>query len=256
MSQFVVFQQQKLEQIQYRYAESEDESHKSSLFKILNTFECEVVPLSSISHDLLCNLDVYLSRVSKFLNLSVLLLVNFNLHDQDVEYLPTTIKLDSIKTLRLDFNKLTCKSAQNLAESFPFLTKLSHLSISCNLIGNDGATALAKCLPHVRTLSELDLQGSRIGDDGAIAIAHAVEDFEYIFRLSLWNINIKSEGVAKVLENKSSADVEGKCSLLAMKYVITNSPEAVTSAVGCCENLHTLYFSGRHIGSAAASELA
>ena len=249
------FNSNKLEQVQYSYVESEDESHNTSLMKMLKSFQCEVVPLSTISCGLLCNLDIKLPRVSKFLNLSILLLVNCNLQDQDVEYLTTTIKLDSIQTLRLDFNKLTCTSAKNLAESFPLLTKLTHLSISCNLIGNDGAIALAKVLPQDRTVSELDLQGNIIGDDGAIAIAHAVKDFPCSFRLHLWNIQITSVGVEKVLENRSSADVEGKGPLLAMKYVITNSPEAVTRAVGCCKNLHSLDFSGKHIGSAAALAL-
>ena len=249
------FNSNKLEEVQYSYVESEHESHKKSLMIILNIFQCKVVPLSSISYGLLCNLDVKLPRVSKFLNLSILVLVNCNLDDKDVAYLTTTVKLDCVKTLRLDFNKLTCRSAKNLAESFPFLTKLTHLSISCNVIGNDGATALAKALPDARNLSELDLQGNKIGDDGAIAIAHAVKDFPYIFHLSLSNIKITSEGMAKVLENRSSADVEGKGPLLALKYVIINSPEAVTRAVGCCENLHTLDFSGKHIGSVTSTAL-
>ena len=62
--------------------------------------------------------------------------------------------------------------------------------------------------------------------------------------------------MTQVLECRSSADVEGKSPLLTMKYVNTISSEAVTRAVGCCENLHSLDFSGRHIGSAAAIELA
>ena len=249
------FNSSELKQVHYSYVESEDESHSTSLMNILKSFQCEVIPLSSISRDLLCNLDVKLRRVSKFLNFSILLLVNCNLHDQDVECLTTTLKLDNVQTLRLDFNKLTCRSAKNLARFFPFLTNLTHLSISCNLIGNDGAIALAKALPHARTLSELDLQGNKIGDDEAIAIAHAVKDFPRSFCLNLWNINITPEGVAKVLENRSSADVEGKSSLLAMKYVNTISPEAVTRAVGCCESLHSLDFSGKHVSSVAALAL-
>ena len=258
MLELLSFNSNKLEQVHYSYVESKRESHNTSLMKILKYFQCEVFPLSSISRGILCNLDIKLKlpRVSQFLNLSSLLLVNCNLYDQDVEYLTTTVKLSSIETLCLDFNKLTCRSAKNLAEFFPFLTKLTHLSISCNLIGNDGATAFAKALPHTRTLSELDLQGNRIGDDGAIAIAHAVEDFPCSFSLHLSNIKITSEGVAKVLESRSSADVEGKGPLLAMNYVITNSPEAVARAVGCCENLHSLDFNGKHIGSTAAIELA
>ena len=250
------FNSNKLEQVHYSYAESEKESHKTSLMKILKYFECEVIPLSSISHGLLCNLDIKLPKVSNFLKLSILLLVNCTLVDQDVEYLTTTVKLDNVQTLRLDFNKLTCSSAVNIAESFSLLINLAHLSISCNLICNDGAKALAKALPQVRTLFELDLQGNKIGDEGAIAIAQAVKDFPYIFHLSLSNIYITSEGVAKVLENMSSAGVEGKGPLMAMKFIITKSPEAVTRAVGCCENLHSLDFSGKHIDITAAIELA
>ena len=61
--------------------------------------------------------------------------------------------------------------------------------------------------------------------------------------------------MANILECRSSADVDGKDPLLAMHYVNTNSPEAVARAVGCCENLHSLDFSGRHIGSAVAIAL-
>ena len=250
------FNSNKLEQVHYSYAESEFECHKTTLMKILKYFQCEVIPLSRISRDLLCNLDIKLPRVSKFLNLSLLLMVNCNLQDQDVEYITTTVKLDNVQTLRLDFNKLTCISAKNLAECFPLLTKLTHLSISCNLIGNNGAKALAKALSHVRTLLELDLQGNKIGDEGAIAIAQAVKDFPYIFRLSLSNVYITSEGIAEVLENRSSADVEGKCPLLAMKFISTNSPQAVSTAVRCCENLHFLNFSSKDIYFSAAIKLA
>ena len=256
MLELLSFNSNKLEQVHYSYIESEHESHKKSLLKILKTFECEVIPISNILCGLLCNLDIKLPRVSNFLNFSILLLVNCNLHDQDIEYLISTVKLDSIKTLHLDFNKLTCTSAKNLAESFPLLIKLTHLSISCNLIGNDGAIALAKALPQVKTLTELDLQGNKIGDSGAIAIALAVKDFPHSFGLHLWNINITSEGVAKVRESRSSADVEGKGRLIAMKYIITNSPKAISMAVGCCENLHSLDFSGKYIGCAAAKQLA
>ena len=250
------FNSNKLEQVHYRYAWSEFECHKTSLMKILKYFQCEVIPLSRISRDLLCNLGMKLPRVSKFLNLSLLILVNCNLQDQDVEYVTTTVKLDNVQTLRLDFNKLTCTSAENLAECFPLLTKLTHLSISCNLISNNGAKALAKALSHVRTLLELDLQGNKIGDEGAIAIAQAVKDFPYIFRLSLSNVYITSEGIAEVLENRSSADVEGKCPLLAMKFISTKSPQAVSRAVRCCENLHFLNFSSKDIYFSAAIKLA
>ena len=253
------FNSKVLKEVYYNYIKNEQKTHKKCLLQLLKSFKhfkCELISLNNAPHTILCNLDVNLSMVPSFLQLSTLLLVNCNLEDREIQYL-TSIKIDSIiETLRLDFNKLSCKGAAFLSKFLISCTKLLHLSVSCNQIGDQGAKALAGALTLNSTLTELDLQCNVLGDEGAVAIAKAVKDFPPNFHLLIWNINITPNGRAKVLEYRQTTEVKEEKPILSWKYVIVNSPEAITRVVKCCANLLTLNFCDRTIGPYAAEALA
>ena len=131
-----------LEQVQYIYCESDHETHKQSLIHLLKSFKCKIVPLCDIRDNLLSNIDVDLSVVPSFLQLSRLILVNCSLDDSQLENL-LNIELDkSLETIRLDFNKITCKGAATVSQLMGKCTKLARLSLSCNQVGDQGAIAL------------------------------------------------------------------------------------------------------------------
>ena len=64
----------------------------------------------------------------------------------------------------------------------------------------------------------------------------AVKDFPPSFHLLLWNINITLSRRAKVLEYRPTAEVKEEKPVLSWKYVLVNSPEAITRVLKCCAN--------------------
>ena len=249
-----------LEQVQYLHRENDFESPKRSLLHLLKSFNCEILPLCNISETILSNIDIKLSMVPKFLQLSALILVNCNLDDYRIEYLKK-LKLENnpnhLETLRLDFNKITCAGAKILSQVLVACKKIAHLSISCNKIGNQGAISLAGALIYHHNLLELDLECNAIGDEGAVAIAEIVRNFPASFELHLWNINITPEGTRRLLEHIQVAQIQEKeRPLQSWKYVIVYSPDAISRAIQCCTYLQTLNLSGRRISANGTVALA
>ena len=246
-----------LKQVQYIYCESDHETHKQSLIHLLKSFKCIIVPLCDIKVTLLSNIDVDLSMVPSFLQLSRLILVNCSLDDSQLENLLNTELDKSLETLRLDFNKITCKGAATVSQLIGKCTKLAQLSLSCNQIGDQGAIALSGALVHVPYLLELDLEGNTLGDEGAIALARATKNFSAEFQLLLWNISITPAGTNRILEYRPTANVkEANRPVESWKFVIVYSPQVISRAMQCCAHLKTLNLSGRRIGSPGTKKLA
>ena len=247
-----------LEEVQYNiYCESDHETHKQSLIHLLKSFKCKIVPLCDIKDNLLSNIDVDLSVVPSFLQLSRLILVNCSLDDSQLENL-VNIELDkSLETIRLDFNKITCKGATTVSQLMGKCTKLAQLSLSCNQIGDQGAIALSGALVHVPYLLELDLEGNTLGDEGAIALARAAKLFSAEFQLLLCNISITPVGTKRILEYRPTTNVkEAYRPVESWKFVIVYSPQVISRAMQCCAHLKTLNLSGRRIGSPGTKALA
>ena len=197
-----------LQEVHYKYCKNKCVSHTRCLSHLLEAFECEIVPLCKFPQNILSNVYVNLSRVTSFLYLSSLILINCNIDDNGVQVLTKTKSGTNLKILRLDVNRITDTGAEILSDFLSECTELQHLSLSCNHIGNKGAMALAGALVANPSLIELDLQCNAIGDEGAVAIAKAIKDFPSEFQLLLWNINITREGQTQVLEYRQTAQME------------------------------------------------
>ena len=197
-----------LQQVHYKYCKNECVSHTQCLLHLLEAFECEIVPLCKFPQNILSNVYVNLSRVTSFLYLSSLILINCNIDDNGVQVVTKTKSGTNLNILRLDVNRITDTGAEILSDFLSECTELQHLSLSCNHIGNKGAVALAGALVANPSLIELDLQCNAIGDEGAVAIAKAIKDFPNEFQLLLWNINNTLEGKAKVLDHRKTAQIQ------------------------------------------------
>ena len=177
---------------------------------MLEAFECEIVPFCNFPQNILSNLNVSLSRVTSFLWLSSVILINCKIDDHGVQVLTKTQFSTMFDTLRLDINRITDIGAGFLSILLSNYSRLKYLSLSYNHIGSDGAMALAGALVANRNLIELDLQFNAIGDEGAVAIAESIQDFPSELQFLLWNINITHEGQNKVLEYRPAAEVAEK----------------------------------------------
>ena len=244
------FNSTNLQQVQYRYVNSVTESQKQSLSQLLRAFKCEIVPLGRFSKSILSNLDVDFSgfsfdfsKVTRYLCLSSLILVNCNMNDWQVHYLLGT--WTKFVVLRLDINRITDAGAACLTSLLNEGTRLRCLSLSCNYIRDQGAMALAGALVANRSLIELDLQCNAIGDEGALAIAEAVKNFPDEFQLCLWNFRISAEGEKRLLEYKVGTQALQEKAERAWDVVITEGPHAVRQAFKCFRYLSTLNLSGK-----------
>ena len=244
------FNSTNLQQVQYRYVNGVAESHKQSLSHLLKAFKCEIVPLGRFSEDILSNLDVDFSgfsfdfsKVTRYLCLSSLILVNCNMNDLQVHYLLET--WTKFEVLRLDINGITDAGAVRLPGLLSEGTRLQCLSLSCNYIGDQGAMALAGALVANHSLVELDLQCNAIGDEGALAIAEAVKNFPDEFQLRLWNFRISAEGEKRLLEYKIGTQALQEKADRAWDVVRMEGPCAVSQAFKCFRHLCTLSLSGK-----------
>ena len=161
----ISFNSKNLAQVHYKYYRNKFESHKQCLSYLLEAFKCESVPLCTFPENIFCHLNVDLSKVTSFLCLSSLILINCNIDDHGVQVLTKTQFSTMFDTLRLDINRITDTGAGFLSNFLSKCSRLKYLSLSYNHIGSEGAMALAGVLVTNNSLIELDLQCNAIGDE-------------------------------------------------------------------------------------------
>ena len=254
--QFLSFKSKMLKQVQYKYVDAHYESHRTSMLKLLEFFTCEISSLCEASNTILCNLKVNLARIPDFLNLCTVLLVNCDIVDHDLSFLPKLGISNSIETLRLDFNQISCSGANYISKFIEQSTKCRNLSVSCNRIGDEGALALSVALQHTSSLFELNLQCNDIGNKGAVAVAHAVKNFAPWFSLFMWNVKITSQGASKVLEYWPMANIKEVTEVQAQRFVSVSNPKAMARAISCCTKLSTLNLSNTTVSFEVVTTLS
>ena len=245
-----------LQQVHFKYCKNECVSHTQCLLHLLESFECEIIPLSKFPSNILSNLNLNLSRVTSFFILSSLILINCNIDDNGVQILTKMKSGTKIEILRLDVNRITNTGADILSNLLSECTELQHLSLSCNHIGNKGAMALAGALVTNHSLNELDLQCNAIGDEGALAIAEAIKDFPSEFQLLLWNINITPEGQAKVLKYRQTAKIHEEKTEHTWRSVSTGSPLCMVHTLRFIYQHSNIAFNGKSFDLSATEALA
>ncbi len=244
-----------LEEIRYSYNAHSNETHQKCLFLLLNHFKCKIKPLSEITIGILSNFKFELSQVPKFLDTPHLVLVNCDLLDSSLDTLRNLVH-ENLQVLQLDCNKITCRGTTALSQLIEKCTNLTHLSLSCNLIGSDGAITISNSLiPPFSKLLELDLEGNDVGDEGALALAEAADKMQDNFILKLGNSHISHETCERIQKLSNSVKIKEESSIQVSKYVNLSHPSSVQRVMPCFKNLLTVNFSGKRISKSALEEL-
>ncbi len=134
-------------------------------------------------------------------------------------------------------------------------TNLTHLSLSCNLIGIDGAITISNSLLPSSKLLELDLEGNDVGDEGTLALAEAADKMQDNFILKLGNSHISHETCERMQKLSNSVEIKKESSIQVSKYVNLSHPSSTQIIMPCFKNLLTVNFSGRRISMSALGEL-
>ncbi len=243
-----------LEEVRYIYNEFSSESHKKCFIHLLNSFNCKITTFCDlIPESILSNIDIDLSLVPDFLKISNLILVNCNLVDSDLKYLMNADLIRNLESLQLDFNQITCSGAIAVSQIIQKCTKLTHLSLSCNMIGNDGAMAISGSLLPSK-LQELDLEGNCFGDEAALALAKISCEMCDNFKLKLNNCHILRGTMNKLQELSHKVKIDNKNSVL--KFVSLSHPDSIKRAIHRHGNMLTLNLSDRRFYDSATEALA
>ncbi len=242
-----------LEEVRYIYNEFSSESHKKCFIHLLNSFNCKIKPFCDIPESILSNIDIDLSLVPDFLKIPNLILVNCDLVDSDLKYLMNADLIRNLESLQLDFNQITCSGAIAVSQIIQKCTKLTHLSLSCNMIGNDGAMAISGSLLPSK-LQELNLEGNCFGDEAALALAKISCEMCDNFKLKLNNCRILGGTMNKLQELSHKVKIDDNNSIL--KLVSLSHPDSINRAIHCHGNMLTLNLSDRRFCDSATEALA
>ena len=181
----------------------------------------------------------YVKRCSK------LVLINSGITDNDLKLLVESMTIfTELSTLRLDFNRITCKGATLLSSLLVKVkrTSLEVVSAQCNQIDDSGALAIAKALVRMSNLKILDLQGNPITDNGASALINTVKDLSKDFQVY----------VTSLLNKSNLRFVKESLDLICKGH----DKNSLSTALKCCTYLQTLDLSSNSIGSEGAVALA
>ena len=211
---------------------------------------------------------------------SKLVLINCGITDDDLKLLVESRTIfTELRTLRLDFNRITGKGATLLSNLLVRVkcTSLEVVSAQCNQIDDSGALTIAKALVGMSNLKILDLQGNPITDNGASALIKTVKDISKDFQVYVTSNNslINKSNLRFVMESldlickghdKDSLCTALKCCAylqtleLRSKYIDSDGAAALAEGLECCTSLQTLLqtldLSYNSIGSDGAQALA
>ena len=203
---------------------------------------------------------------------SELVLINCVITDDDLKLLVESMTIfTELRTLRLDFNRITGKGATLLSSLLVKVkcTSLEVVSAQCNQIDDSGALAIAKALVRMSNLKILDLQGNPITDNGASALIKISKDFQVYVTinnalLNKSNLRLVKESLDLICKghDKNSLCTALKCCTylqtldLSSNSIGSDGAVALAEGLECCTNLQTLDLSYNSIGSGSAESLA
>lgn len=104
----------------------------------------------------------------------------------------------SLRVLKVPWNMIRLDSAKQLCESLSFATKLIHLDLSYNTLGNEAGIMLGSSLLDNKVLEELLLANNDIGPSGCFCICVAMRENTTLKHLCL-DGNVLGEAGARAL---------------------------------------------------------
>ena len=209
-----------------------------------------------------------------FQRCSELVLINCGITDNELKLFVESMTIfTELRTLHLDFNRITGKGATLLSSLLVKCTSLEIVSAHCNQIDDSGALAIAKALVRMTNLKILDLQGNPITDNGASALIMTLKDLEdFHVYVTIKNSNLLNKSNLRFVQqilgliykghNKNSLCAALRCCTylqtldLSFYSIGSDGAEALAEGLKCCVNLQTLDLTSNSIGSDDAQALA
>jgi len=186
-------------------------------------------------------------------------LTNLNLSYNRLETKGTQIVINAIRK----FSTLThLNLCNNLCNNFCIdfegedsLRKLTHLNLSGNYIGSEGAKMLSRMLANNEVLTYLNLYANNIGTEGTESLTRAI-----LFNLTHLDLslnNIRSEGATSLAEMLKQCDKPLLSHLnLATNRLGSKGAIKLVSELEKCPSLTYLNFSGIQLGLEGAKGLS
>ena len=246
------FRSTKVVLIHYEYSKEKSSiDNDYFIFKLMEAFS-NAICFNSTNRAICCYNGAFQSfpqtSMEYVQSCSKLVLINCGITDDDLKLLVESMTIfTELRTLRLDFNRLTGKGETLLSSLLVKVkcTSLEVVSAQCNQIDDSGALAIAKSLVRMSNLKILDLQGNPITDNGASALIKTLKDLSKDFLVYV-TINNSLLNKSNLIFLKESLDLICK----------GHDKKSLCTALKCCTYLQTLDLSGNNIGSNGAVALA
>ena len=143
--------------------------------------------------------DSYVKNISQYkLNK---LIISFKISPEQMEIIiaPALKELKALTHLVLSNNAMGPEGAKSLAPALKELKTLTHLVLANNAMGPEGAKSLAEALKELKALTYLVLENNAMGPEGAKSLAEALKELKALTYLGLANNNIGDFGFGYVL---------------------------------------------------------
>ena len=221
------------------------------IFILLEAFSNEIC-FNSTSRTICCYNGAFQSfsqtSMEYFQRCSKLVLINCGITDDELKLLVESMSIfTELRTLRLDFNRITGKGATLLSSLLVKVkcTSLEVFSAHCNQIDDSGALAIAKALVRMTNLKILDLQGNPITDNGASALIMTLKELSEDFHLYVTiNNGLLNKSNLRFVEQSLGVICKG------------HDKDLLCTALKCCTYLQTLDLRNDSIGLDGAVALA
>eukprot|EP01125_Pyxidicula_operculata_P001652 TRINITY_DN1148_c0_g1_i9.p1 TRINITY_DN1148_c0_g1~~TRINITY_DN1148_c0_g1_i9.p1 ORF type:complete len:440 (-),score=53.78 TRINITY_DN1148_c0_g1_i9:105-1424(-) len=134
-----------------------------------------------------------------------------------------TIPNRNIKTLNLRDNYINVEAAKYIAEAIKFTPCLQTLKLGVNRIGNDGLKYIIDSIndsSRISGITHLDVSGNYIGNEGAALISNYLQQNRSLTTLNLKNNNIDDAGAIQLAKSLSSNSTLTELNLVGNKILL------------------------------------
>ncbi|EKG01462.1 hypothetical protein TCSYLVIO_007538 [Trypanosoma cruzi] len=155
-------------------------------------------PLMNNPDDVACVVRHLALALKENTTLQTLGMSHFNITDDDLRLLCSSLRSSAVVCLSLKGNKLSQDSGETLATLLTQRADFISLDVTANRLRDVGAVSLASAVALHPGLRALHIGSNTIGGRGISAIAKAVETNTSLTSLRLWGNDFSDESVAEL----------------------------------------------------------
>ncbi|PBJ68022.1 hypothetical protein BCY84_22613 [Trypanosoma cruzi cruzi] len=163
-------------------------------------------PLMNNPDDVVCVVRHLALALKENTTLQTLGMSHFNITDDDLRLLCSSLRSSAVVCLSLKGNKLSQDSGETLATLLTQRADFISLDVTANRLRDVGAVSLASAVALHPGLRALHIGSNTIGGRGISAIAKAVETNTSLTSLRLWGNDFSDESVAELYALRGKID--------------------------------------------------